>query len=104
MIQRAMLVAFLAAAFYAISSNMSPGGDGTFSSQSKPAKVSAFAIDADEDEGWGSGTGAARSGSSSAAARARAEAQRQRSGYDGKAESSGVPLYDPGKDGGWGSD
>lgn len=93
-IQRLGLALVLAVVFYVLS--LGSGMGGTFQSESKPAKAnSAFNEDADsaEDAGWGNGTRGAGS-------RDRlAEARRQREGSSPR----DIPTYDPGKDGGWGS-
>ncbi len=98
-LQRGATIVVLIAVAYAIMSISAPGSDGTFSATSKPATKSAFSDEGDdaENSGWGNGTRGASSRSSRAEERARIE--RDRRGSD----RQDIPTYDPGKDGGWGS-
>ncbi|MFM5923691.1 MAG: hypothetical protein ACKOPG_05845 [Novosphingobium sp.] len=76
-----------------------PGG-GTFESKSRPQR-SAATTDGDEDGGWGTST---RGRISRDEARARAAASRHRSISEAEESSrADIPVYDPAKDGGWGS-
>jgi hypothetical protein len=106
LVQRLVLIAVIFIILRGVGFFVTPSGAGTFESQSKPvraAQMSDGSLDED-DGGWG--TSVKTQGSSSAAlARARAaEAERRRlRNAEGRATHDGTPIYDPGKDGGWGS-
>ncbi|MFM5922702.1 MAG: hypothetical protein ACKOPG_00760 [Novosphingobium sp.] len=94
---------------YTIASAVVPGGSGTFRSESKQTR-SALVADPEEDGDdnlWGANTrGTHPSADRTAIAKARARAEARRSSEtlsDDSGPRSGTPMYDAGRDGGWGS-
>lgn len=104
LVQRLVVIAVIAIVLRGIGFFAGPSGDGTFHSESRKDRAMPVADLPEEDDGWGT---RARAGSSSSAALARAraaEAERRRLRNEGGREDrGGTPMYDPGKDGGWGS-
>lgn len=101
--QRFGLIVLAGSLLYSLFAGMSPGG--TFSETSKSSKASVPAAydgeDQGEESGWGSATRGARSRDPRSEARARAQAQR--AAHLNGSDRPDTPVYDPGKDGGWGS-
>ena len=100
-VQRIGVFVGLVAAFYIMGSVLNPGSAGTFSATSKSRPHSGYYDDGEnaEADDWGNGTRGTSSRRAAAEARAQAIAEREREGSDRR----DIPVYDPGKDGGWGS-
>lgn len=84
--QRLILILVLAVALRTVGFFMGPGDDGTFRSTSSEMRAGPTPSAPDEDAGWAT--------SSRQSERRRAARERDR---------SDIPVYDPGEDGGWGS-
>jgi hypothetical protein len=82
--QRLMVIFVIAVVLRTIGFFMGPGDDGTFQSTSSKMVAGQAPSAPDEDSGWGTST---------------TKSKPRRS----ERERDGVPVYDPGEDGGWGS-
>ncbi len=82
--QRLMLILVVAVVLRTVGFFMGPGDDGTFRSTSSEMTAGQTPSAPDDDAGWGASAN---------------KSKPRRS----KQDSSDIPVYDPGQDGGWGS-
>lgn len=84
--QRLIVMFVIVVALRMVGFFMGPGDDGTFRSTSSEMRAAPAQSNPDEDDLWGTGS----------------TGNKQRRPSRDR-DSSGPPVYDPGQDGGWGS-